>query len=327
MIQYDSCSLRLRNIQHSAAYFFALDTVLGVPCSRISVIIVYGFFHNVLNFRIQCGIYVQPSGLNKVDSLLPAFRPFPVIQLHQLINQIVDSVFNKIRMVIQFLITGFFQHNKTCIFIAVRIISIKFGFFIFCLRNKAIFIHQPKHQICSFISNFRLFPAVKIKPGIISVGILSNSYDGCAFPQSQILQFLTEIVQCGCFYPVITASQVNCIQICFQDFFLFIFIFQLNCQICFLNFTLIGLFGAEKSVFYQLLCNSAATLYGFTSQVIDKGTCQTFIVQSLVYIKPNIFSGNQSILQHLGNFFQRCPYPVFQSLVLGNQIAILIIYE
>ena len=96
------------------------------------------------------------------------------------------------------------------------------GGFIFFPGNELVLIHLLQHIFCAHIrigliargqSSLRII----VFPGIVFVRIVGKACQHGTFPERQILQFLIEISSCRHLDPIIVFTQIDGIQVAFQN--------------------------------------------------------------------------------------------------------------
>ena len=215
LIDNDRCRLRLRTC----------DAGIGVcnfRCSRIAqtgIILPFGngLLNGVLNVRLNCQINVVSAGAQfPFDFGTVCRRVRKVARFKHVRHNIINTVFNKICHVIELLLSAYFKDvdmfNKCGVVFGARYEAL----IIHCFKNNV----RPVVGYIHFVASAAVKPFIGIRTGIGNVRLLNHARKHCAFANGQFIEFLAEIVFCGCFKAVVGVAEVNIVHIGFKYFVL-----------------------------------------------------------------------------------------------------------
>ena len=304
----------------------AAENLIGrIPQRRILGPVLQGLLHGFLDFRVDGQLDVVAAGPQLVfhrGTVRSSIRK--AVHLQQDLYRFLDRILNIMRIVVNPLGIG----PRFCLQdIGGRRILRSFEFF---PGDELIFIHAAKHVIRPVVRHcgkirFPVVPGIEIPPGIVIVRVVCHAGQHRAFAQRQLLQFLTEEALGRDLDAVVAFPQVDGVQVGFQDFILGIFRFQLQGQVCLLDFPLVALFGGKQRVLDQLLGNRRTALGAGSRQVCDKRAGNPLDVHTVMGIKPRVLHSDKRVAQALRNRVQRHNFPVFGTTVGRQEILVPVI--
>ena len=242
VIKHRAGRLGLNNLRVGAVSVFAAEHLVGrIPKRRILRPVLQRALHSLLNFRIQRQHNMISAGPQPVfHGRTVGSIVFQSVQLQQDADHFLHRVFHIMGIGIH-AVSAAGRFPQHC-----RRLRIKRCLILF-IGDILVFIHTAEYVIGTVIRNRRVIlvpvlPGVIVPPGIVIVRIIGRARQHGAFPQRQFPEILAKVSFRRHLDPVIVFSQINRIQIAFQDLILCIAGFKLNAQIRFLDFPLVALF-------------------------------------------------------------------------------------
>ena len=177
------------------------------------------------------------------------------------------------------------------------------GAVIIVLGNISLIQHIFQNQRPARLIRIRMFDR------IVFCRTLGNCRQYCRFRNIQFTDTLSKITVCRCLYTKRILSQIDGIQVTFQNFILTHDVFQLHGKVLLLqlSFDLLqhSMFGHEVKyiIFQKLLGNGTCTLRRSepTGHKLHTGTQHTLNINSVMVIKTFIFNGNKCFLHMFWN--------------------------
>ena len=194
------------------------------------------------------------------------------------------------------------------------------GFLILVVSQPSIFIHSPENVF------FSLFVVIWILVRIVVSGRVGNTNDTCTLCRSQAFNFLSKIGFRSTSDTTAALTQINEVQIQFQNFVFIIAFLHLNRSENLKDFTLnryivSSLVFRKQNIFDQLLCDTGTTCRGITKEHSCTGLNGCHPVNTLMLIETVVFNRYGRVDHVLRNIRQICPGTV------GHGINILILLD
>ena len=309
MIDHNGRRLRLNRFNRNAVgNRFRNNALTHVRKLRVIVPVCKTCLHRILHKRVNRRIDPIAAGPQLVfirNAVCAGIRN--AVRLHPVRNHIIHAVLDEIRHFVHLGILGCFND---------RHVLLHRGLILF-ERNLIVFIHALQNRLgsCNGVLFIRIliasvfFPII-IQTRIVSIRVLGQAGNQSAFADGQLAEFLSEIIPRGGLYAVIGSAEVHIVEIRFQDIILLHNGFKLQRKKRLLNFPLIRALSAQNLVFDQLLGNCAAAGGIAVSEHFKSSGKQTFEIHAVVFIKPNVLHGNESVSQHFRNLIDVRPIAV-----------------
>ena len=207
------------------------------------------FVTDRLDDRILGGVDSKPACIDRLVCLLIGIS----LLIHQILQHLVDQ-----GILIPGVDGGCFALQCFIGLNAGVHILVRQGFLIAFPENIVLRIHAIQNSPAAGTV------ALRVCQRVIAGGILRNGRDHGAFGKRQLGNILAEILKGSCLNTITAGSQIDRIQVIFQDLILSQELFQLQCQILFLDFAdqplpeggFAGPAG-EDGIFQQLLRDGA----------------------------------------------------------------------
>ena len=257
-------------------------------CREIVRIFIF-FITNLLNGWVLCGIDTQAAAVKGCVSLgfciAPLFLQIPYYLFGEFINEITVCF-------ICFFLCLFYILNPLIDVVGQTFVILCFG---------DVFLLQ--HVVQNIFSSLSIF--LRIYHRIELGGVLTDSGNNRTFGKCQITDIFAEITLCGSLYTVVSVSEVDGIQIIFQNnVFVFYLFFQLNGQILFLKFTLEALYhglvgpACENIVFQKLLGNGTGAFCKVSAvgNTFNPGAENASYINTIVFIETFVFNSHHRML-------------------------------
>ena len=241
-------------------------------------------------------------------------RQFLAFLDQQRFGHVFNSIFDIRRILIEFPLGSGFPHNQ-------RVIQ---GFFIFFVRDDAVFMHGIQHSVGPVIGGSHI-ALEHVQARIVFIRALGKAGQYCAFTQAQLIQRFTEVVPGGHLDTVVGVTVENRVHVYFQNLVLVELPLQFQGQINFLDLPLVCYFLGQIGILDDLLGDGAAAVAGGVCQLAPDSVQKARQVEAVMLIEPFVFYGNKCVLEVLRHFIDISPVNIFIGLILRHEIAVDII--
>ena len=307
VVQHHRSGLRLLDGDHGAVRHGFLANRLA-PVRQRGIVLPGGqrLLHRILDIRIHGGIDVVSAGTELIFNGVPiGLRVRQIALYKQVRDDIIDRVFDKIRHVVHLFLLALLDDAN---------LFHQCGFILFPIDISGL-IHAREHLIRPVVGDLHLIAAVHIAPRVVVVRALRQACEHGAFPDGQLRKIFSEIVHRGRLHAVIGFTQIDIIQIGFENIVLADHPLQLQRQIRLLNLALIVALRTQDFVLDQLLRNRAAAGRIAVSENLERCGKQALEINAGMLVKSHILHGDERVFQHIGNILNVGPIAI---LHIGN---------
>ena len=274
-----------------------LGQSLGILISGRKVCLQH-LFCFLLHIQVQCGVHLESFFVNSIRIVLVADG----------LDHVADEIGSG--AVCAFGSLGLSQ-VKVCF---LGSLGIGFG-------NIAILGHLVQYDALAVLGRFQT------PEGRVVVRAVGKSGQHSALRQCQVFHVFAEIDAGSSLDAVAALAEVNLVHVHFQNLFLGVLIFNLQCQYHFQQFSFQCLLLGKEGISGQLLGNGGAALScGVAAEhVVPDGAEDAPGIDAVVFIESHVFRCHKGILQVLGNLGNRHRNAVFLGMHRGNEPSFIIV--
>ena len=282
-----------------------------IPCGK-------RILHGVLNGGIDRRINVIPARAELVFHGVTVRRRIgKAALLQKMRNDIVYRVLHKVRHIVHLLLLADLED----------LYLLPQRAFILLLGNIAGLIHALQHLIGTVVRDLHFVTHIHVSARIIRIGRLRETREHCAFPHGEFGKLFAEIILgCG-LYAVIRLTEVNVVQVRFQDLVFADHLFQFERKVRFLDLALIVALRAENLILDELLRDRAAAGGIGIAEDLECGGKQALEIHALMLVKTDVLHSDERILEHIGNVLDVHPVAVFDVRDRGHEFPVFIVQK
>ena len=312
--------LRLRQLHVLPVAQRGLEgAVGGVTGLRVLVPVRHDLLHPLLDLGVQRGVDAVAAGAQFIlHGAAVGGGIFQLLHAQHLGNHVVDGVLDVVGVII---------HGGGVGGLFLDAEPLAHGLVVVCLADQVLLQHQPEHVVGALFDFVRRLRGIVVPARVVAVGVSDGARQRRAFAKRQLGYFLAEVVHRGHLDAIVTAAQVDDVQVLQEDIVLGYLLLQLQGKVGFLQFALVVLVGGEHGQLDQLLCDGGAALHVVIQKVRDQRAGDALDVHAVVRAEALVLDGDDRVFQVFGDFIPGGVNAVLRALEVGDQRAVLVINE